>query len=98
MQIEKYIIWINDEIEVNQVGEESENPSLQTKVSRVSRKFDERKLNKVCNSYKFKEKNGVLIIEMHFVSLFIMLMMFLKWCIVYYVILNLLFLWIQENS
>jgi hypothetical protein len=35
---------------------------------------------------------------MHFVSLFIMLMMFLKWCIVYYVILNLLFLWIQENS
>jgi hypothetical protein len=29
MQIEKYIICINDEIEVNQVKEERENPSLQ---------------------------------------------------------------------
>jgi hypothetical protein len=37
MQIEKYIICINDEIKVNQVREEKENPSLQTKVSSVKR-------------------------------------------------------------
>jgi len=33
-----------------------------------------RKLNKFYNSCKLKEKNGVLIIEMHFVGLFIVLM------------------------
>jgi hypothetical protein len=44
MQIEIYIICINDEIEINQVREERENPSLQTKVSRVSREFDEKKI------------------------------------------------------
>jgi hypothetical protein len=71
MQIEKYIICINDEIEVNQVREEIKNPSLQIEVSRVSREFDEKKLNKFCNNCKFKEKNGILIIEMHFVGLFI---------------------------
>ncbi len=43
MQIEKYIICMNYEIEVNQVREERENPSLQTKVSRMSRKCDEKK-------------------------------------------------------
>jgi hypothetical protein len=35
MQTEKYIIFINDEIEVNQIREERKNPSLQTKVRRV---------------------------------------------------------------
>jgi hypothetical protein len=36
MQTKEYIIYINDEIEVNQVHEERENPSLQIKVSRIS--------------------------------------------------------------
>jgi hypothetical protein len=44
MQIEKHIICINGEIEVNQVMEERENLSLHIKVSRVSRKFDEHKI------------------------------------------------------
>jgi hypothetical protein len=44
MQIEIYIICINDEIEVNQVKEERENPSLQIEASRVSREFDEKKI------------------------------------------------------
>jgi hypothetical protein len=35
MQTKIYIICINDEIEVNQVREEKEYPSLQTKVCRV---------------------------------------------------------------
>jgi hypothetical protein len=61
LQIEKYIICINEETEVNQIREKSENPSLQTKVNRVSRKSNE-------------EKNGVFIIEMHFVGPFIVLM------------------------
>ncbi len=34
---------INYEIEVNQVKEERVNPSLQTKVSRVSKEFDVKK-------------------------------------------------------
>jgi hypothetical protein len=37
IQIEKHIICINDEIEVNQIRKERENPSLQTEVNRVSR-------------------------------------------------------------
>jgi hypothetical protein len=37
MQNEKHIICINDETKVDKVMEEKENPSLQTKVSRVSR-------------------------------------------------------------
>jgi hypothetical protein len=43
IQIEKYIMCINYEIEVNQVKEERVNPSLQTKVSRVSKEFDVKK-------------------------------------------------------
>jgi hypothetical protein len=43
MQNEKHIICINDEIEVDQVMEEKENPSLQTKVSRVSKECDKKK-------------------------------------------------------
>jgi hypothetical protein len=35
MQIEKYIICINDETKISQVKEDNENPSLQTKVSKV---------------------------------------------------------------
>ncbi len=56
MQIEEYIICINDEIKVNQVNEERENPSLQTKVSRVLREFNEKKTNKFCNSCILKKK------------------------------------------
>jgi hypothetical protein len=44
MQIEKYIICINYEIEINQVREERENPSPQTKVNRMSRELDEKKI------------------------------------------------------
>jgi len=36
--------------------------------------FDEEKIKFFYNSCKLKEKNGVLIIEMHFVGLFIVLM------------------------
>jgi hypothetical protein len=36
MQTEKYVICINDENKVNKVKEKRENPSLQTKVNRVS--------------------------------------------------------------
>ncbi len=43
MKNEKHIICINDEIEVDQVMEERENPSLQTKISIVSRECDEEK-------------------------------------------------------
>jgi hypothetical protein len=46
MQIEKYIICINDEIKINQVRER-ENPSLQTEGSRVSRKFNEEKIKQI---------------------------------------------------
>jgi hypothetical protein len=35
MQIKEYTICVNDEIEVNQIKEERENPSLQTEVSRM---------------------------------------------------------------
>jgi hypothetical protein len=43
MHIEEYIVCINDETKINQVREESENPSLQTGVSKVSREFNEEK-------------------------------------------------------
>jgi hypothetical protein len=43
MQTEEYMICINDEIKVNQIREEKENPSLQTKGSRVSRESYEKK-------------------------------------------------------
>jgi hypothetical protein len=42
--IEEYIICINDETEINQIREESENPSLQTKVSRVLGESNEKKI------------------------------------------------------
>jgi hypothetical protein len=68
-------------------------------------KLIKKKQNTFCNNYKFKDKNGVLIIEMHRVGLFIVLMilqkytwMLFKWRIVYYVILNLLFLQIKKKS
>jgi len=57
--------------------EERENPTLQIEISRVSRECDEtdKENNKhFCNKCKFKEKNGVLIIEMHFFGIFIVLM------------------------
>jgi hypothetical protein len=37
MQNENHIIRINDEIEIDQVMEKKENPSLQTEISKVSR-------------------------------------------------------------
>jgi hypothetical protein len=37
-----------------------------------------KKLNKLCTSCKLKEKNGIFIIEMHFVDLFIVLMIIQK--------------------
>ncbi len=41
MQNEEPIIWINDETKVDQIMEERENPSLQTKISRISRVCEE---------------------------------------------------------
>jgi len=41
MQNEEYIIFRNDEIEVDQVMEERGNPSLQTEISRISKVFKE---------------------------------------------------------
>jgi hypothetical protein len=41
MQNEEPIIWINDETKVDQITEERENPSLQTKISRISRVCEE---------------------------------------------------------
>jgi hypothetical protein len=56
MQTEKYIICINDETEVNQIKEERNNPSLQTKVSRVLRKFDEEKTKKILQQLQIQRK------------------------------------------
>jgi hypothetical protein len=47
MQNEKHIICINYETKVDQVMKEKENPSLQTKVSRVS-KVIKKRLNTFC--------------------------------------------------
>jgi hypothetical protein len=47
MQTEKYIICIDDKTKVNQVREERENPSLQTKVSRVLGESDEKKTKQI---------------------------------------------------
>ncbi len=44
MQIEEYIICINDVTTIDQVREESENPSLQIEVSRMLRESDEKKI------------------------------------------------------
>jgi hypothetical protein len=46
MQNEKHIIWINDEIEVDQVMQEKENPSLQIKISRIIKECDKTDENK----------------------------------------------------
>jgi hypothetical protein len=47
MQMEEYIICINDEIKVNQVREERENPSLQSEVSRISQESNEKKTKQI---------------------------------------------------
>jgi hypothetical protein len=47
MQIEEYIICINDEIKVNQEREERKNSSLQTKVSRVLKVSYEKKIKQI---------------------------------------------------
>jgi hypothetical protein len=46
MQIEEYIICINDEIKINQVRER-ENPSLQTEGNRMSKKSNEKKIKQI---------------------------------------------------
>ncbi len=71
MQNENHIIRINDEIEIDQVMEKKENPSLQTEISKVSRfmwrNLMKKKLNTFWNNCKFK-KNGVFIIKMPYVG------------------------------
>ncbi len=57
-----------------QIWEESENPSLQIEVNRVLRESNEKKTQQILQQLQFKEKNGIFIIEMHFVGLFIVLM------------------------
>jgi hypothetical protein len=59
MQIEIYIICINDETELNQVREERENLNLQIEVSRVSRVYNEKKIKQILQQL---QKNGILII------------------------------------
>ncbi len=44
MQIEEYIICINDDTDVNQIREERENSSLQIKVNIMLEEFDEEKI------------------------------------------------------
>jgi hypothetical protein len=56
MQNGKHIICINDEIEVYQVMEEGENPSLQTKVSIVSRECDEEKSKHILQKLQIQRK------------------------------------------
>jgi len=47
MQTKEHIIYINDEIEVNQVREERKNPSLQTKISKMSGASDQEKIKQI---------------------------------------------------
>ncbi len=47
MQTKEYMICINDDTKANQVREESKNPSLQIKVSRVSREYNEEKIKQI---------------------------------------------------
>jgi len=56
MQIEKHMICINDEIEVNQVREERKNPSLQIEVNRVLREFDEKKMKQILQHLQTQRK------------------------------------------
>ncbi len=71
MQNDNIIIHINYDIEVDQIMEEKENPSLQTKISRVSRlceKVDEENTKHILEQYKFKEKNDIFIIKLPYVG------------------------------
>jgi hypothetical protein len=54
--------------------EERKNPSLQIKVNRMSIVFYEEKIKQILQQCKLKDKNGIFIIKMHFVGLFIVLM------------------------
>jgi len=77
MQNEKHIICINDEIEVGQVMQERENPTLQIKISRIGKecdKIDEKKTKHILQHLHIQKKNGILIIEMLFIGPFIVLM------------------------
>ncbi len=56
MQTKEYIIYINDEIEVNQVHEERENPSLQIKVSRISWISNEEKIKQILQQLQTQRK------------------------------------------
>jgi hypothetical protein len=70
-QNEKPIIHINYEIEVDQIMEEKEFPSLQIEISKIQdyvKKLMKKRLNTFWNNYKFKEKNGIFIIKMSYVS------------------------------
>jgi hypothetical protein len=70
-QNEKPIIHINYEIEVDQIMEEKEFPSLQIEISKIQdyvKKLMKKRLNTFWNNYKFKEKNDIFIIKMPYVS------------------------------
>jgi len=56
MQIEKYIICINDETELNEVREERENLNLQIEVSRVSRVYNEKKIKQILQQLQTQRK------------------------------------------
>jgi hypothetical protein len=62
LQNEEPIIRINDETKVDQIMEERENPSLQTKISKVSRvceKTDEEKTKHILEQLQIQRKNMV---------------------------------------
>jgi hypothetical protein len=55
-KLKKYIICIIDEIKINQVKEERENPSLQIKVNRVLWEFDEAKTKQILQHLQIQRK------------------------------------------
>jgi hypothetical protein len=63
MQNEEYIICRNDEIEVDQVMEERENPSLQIVINRISKVFednDEKNIKHSLEQLQFQRKKMCL--------------------------------------
>jgi hypothetical protein len=62
MQNEKSIIQINDETKADQIMEEWENPSLQTKIIRISRvceKTNEENTKHILEQLQIQRKNMV---------------------------------------
>jgi hypothetical protein len=74
MQTEEYIICINDETKVNKVTKEEKIHACKLREVECQESLMKRKLNKFCYSCILKEKNGVFVLEMHFVGFFMLMM------------------------